>query len=190
MNSKTPTFFEGIAVAVAAALGGGALYGTLGLLLPGTGVLRLIIAGIGLAYLLYLLGRSPARVGRVTSLAGWTLAAAGLWLFHPPLGLYIVAHVGLTWLIRSLHFHKGPVAGLMDLALSALALAAAVWAAVQSGSLALSLWSFFLVQALFVAIPRRHGAETRSPIDVPPEDPFERAHRTAEAAVRKLSSLT
>jgi len=188
---KRPTFYEGIAVAVAAALGGGALYAALSLLIPGAGVLRLVIAAVALAYLLYLLSRSRERIGRVTTLAAWTLAAIALWLLHPPLVAYVALHVGLIWLARSLHFHSGPLAGLADLGLSTLALAAATWAALQSGSLPLSLWCFFLVQALFVAIPLRvgSGSETRAATS-PSEDPFEHAHRAAEAAVRRLSSLS
>ena len=73
--------------------------------------------------------------------------------------------------------------------LNGLALSGAIWAAVQSGSLFLSIWSFFLVQALFVGIPssisRRPGSKAAGP---DPEDRFQRAHRVAEAALRKLSS--
>ena len=59
-----------------------------------------------------------------------------------------------------------------------------------SGSLFLSIWSFFLVQALFVAIPTRlrQKAGDRGPAR-DSEDPFQRAHRAAEAALRKLSSV-
>jgi hypothetical protein len=185
---KTPTFFEGVTVAVVAALAGGALHAALALLLPGTGVLRLVIGALALGYLVYLLSRSPEPVGRVTALAAWGLAAGTLWLLHPPLVIYVALHVGLIWLARSLHFHSGPLASLADLGLSLLGLAGATWAAVQSGSLALSLWCFFLVQALFVAIPRRPVARARAAST--PEDRFERAHRAAGAAVRKLSSLS
>ena len=66
----------------------------------------------------------------------------------------------------------------------------AVWAATETGSPFLSIWSFFLVQALFVAIPVRVGGNHREP---QPEDHhderFERAHRAAQAALRRLSSV-
>ena len=70
------------------------------------------------------------------------------------------------------------------------ALAAGIWAATQTGSLFLSLWCFFLVQALFVAIPvnmNRKTAPGSSQRD--PEDRFQHAHRVAESALRRLSSL-
>jgi hypothetical protein len=50
----------------------------------------------------------------------------------------------------------------------------------------LSLWSYFLVQALFTAIPTRAA---RGPAAASEDDAFERAHRAAEAAVRWLSAV-
>jgi hypothetical protein len=53
----------------------------------------------------------------------------------------------------------------------------------------LGIWCFFLVQALFVAIPKRIN---RKPGAVPAghesADRFQHAYRAAETAVRKLSS--
>jgi hypothetical protein len=63
---------------------------------------------------------------------------------------------------------------------------AAIGAAVQTGSLLLSLWSYFLVQALFTTIPTRASA---GPASTNEDDAFERAHRVAEAAVRRLSAI-
>ena len=51
----------------------------------------------------------------------------------------------------------------------------------------LSLWSFFLVQALFVAIPPHLGRRSQS--ERGPEDTFQRAHRNAEQALRRLASV-
>ena len=91
---------------------------------------------------------------------------------------------------RSLYFYSSVLPALTDLMLSGLGLAAAVWAAGQTGSVFLSLWCFFLVQALFVVIPtrirRRHSESSLGPDGL---DRFQRAHRSAEAAVRRLSSL-
>jgi hypothetical protein len=101
----------------------------------------------------------------------------------------------MVWIIRVLYFSNGVLPALLDLGLSALALAAGVWAAGQTGSVLLAVWSFFLVQALFGSIPRSLTTQaltgratergTRPGAD---EEPFERAHRNAEAAVRRLSA--
>ncbi len=176
---KQPTFPEGVAVAVAASLAGGVLYAALNVVFPGVPVLRLLIAGIGLAYVVYLLGRSPERVGRVTTAAAWLLVAGMLWFTHPPLLFYICAHLGAIWLVRSLYFYSSALSALADLGLNGLALAAGIWAVTRTGS----------VFALFVAIPksiqRKSGAVEAGHA---PADRFQHAYRAAETAVRKLSS--
>lgn len=187
---KPPSFFEGVVIALAISVLGGALYSVLSSVLPAAAVLRLLIAGIGLAYVLYLLSRSRERVGRVTVVACWTLVTGVTWFIELPLILYIVTHLGLIWLIRSLYFYSSVLPALADLGLNGLSLTAAIWAARQTGSVFLSLWCFFLVQALFVAIPtglNRSNKETQAGPEN--EDRFQRAHRSAEAAVRKLSSI-
>jgi hypothetical protein len=44
------------------------------------------------------------------------------------------------------------------------------------------------VQALFVAIPDRLGARAARRLSAASDDAFDRAYRTAETAVRRLSS--
>jgi predicted membrane channel-forming protein YqfA (hemolysin III family) len=187
---KRPTFFEGVGVALTASLTGGALFSVLSASFAGSLVIRLLIAAIGFAYILYLLRRSRERVGRIVVVAGWLLAAAGIGFLHLPLVLYLVLHIGLVWLVRSLYFYSSVLSSLADLGLTGLALAAAVWALSVTGSLLLGLWCFFLVQALFVGIPNnlpRKSATASSAADV--EDHFQHAHQVAQAALRKLSSV-
>ncbi len=184
-----PTFLEGVVVALVASLVGRLLYAVLVPTLPGGPVLRLLIAGIALGYVIYLLRRSPERVGRITVLAVWSLAAGVLWLMGPPLLLYLSLHLGLIWLIRSLYFYSSMLSALVDLGLSGLSLAATVWAASHSQSLFLSIWCLFLVQALFAVIPtsmQRNGGAAPAHQE---HDRFERAHQAAETALRKLSSI-
>ena len=152
-------------------------------------VVRLLIAGLGLVYVLYLFGRSQERVGRVLTLGLWALAAGIAWFATPPLELYVLLHCGLIWIIRSLYSYSGVLPALIDLGLNGLALAAAIWAAVRSDSVFLIVWCFFLVQALYVAIPPNLRRQlTTAVAGTPGEDRFRRAHRAAEAALRKLSS--
>jgi NAD/NADP transhydrogenase beta subunit len=184
---KRPGFFEGALLALALSLVGSLAYGALNLIFPAALVLPLVIAGLSLAYLLYLLHRSPERVGRLTTLAVWFVMAALVWLWPLGLPLYVLAHLGTLWLVRSLYFHGSLTAAVADLMLSGLALIAALWAIGQTGSLFASLWCFFLVQALFSSIRGpAHGAQGTAGPD--PEDRFGQAHRAAEAALRRLSS--
>ncbi len=186
---KRPGFFEGVGVALAASIGGGVLFTVLAGLFAGGFVLRGLVALLGLLYVSYLLRRSKERVGRVTTLSLWLVAALGIWLLGLSLPLFLLAHLGLIWLVRSLYFHAGLIAAFADLGLLLFGLAAAVWAWLETGSLGLSFWCFFLVQALFVLIPAQlRRGRSRSPASAAEADPFQQAYRTAEAAVTRLST--
>jgi hypothetical protein len=160
---KIPSFLNGVLLALALSLSAAVGFAALTtVMFPGL-VIRLLIAGLGL-------------IGAV--------AAA---FFSPSLLVYLTVHVGMVWLIRALYYTAGVLPALLDLGLSALALAAAVWAAGQTGSVFLAVWSFFLVQALFVVMPR--SVRDPAPLkDGVRDDEFERAHRNAEAALRRLST--
>jgi hypothetical protein len=186
---KRPGFLEGAAVALVASIAGGACYAALTAVFPPLAVFRVLVAALGLAYVVYLLRRNEERVGRLTTVTIWLAAAGALWISEPPSLLYLCAHLGLVWLVRSLYFHSSLLAALADLGLVALGLAAAVWAARQSASFALSVWCFFLVQALYAAIPVRFPGESGRDGHAVPEDRFQRAHQAAEAALRGLHSI-
>ncbi len=187
---KHPTFFQGVAVALAASLIGSILFTALTPMFAGAVVLRLLIAGISFGYIVYLLGHSLVQVGRVTVVAFWVLLAGIIGLLDLSLPLYLLMHVVAIWLIRSLYYYSSLLCALADLGLNVLSLSAAVWAFIHTGSLFLGIWCFFLVQALFVAIPAHiNGTPGGSDPRRRNEDSFKRAHRTAQAAVRKLSSI-
>lgn len=180
---KRPSFLEGAGLALAAAVTTGlGLPAVAWLLSPGD-ALALLLAALSLAYLLYLLARAPRRVGRLVSLTVWSLVTGSLWILSASLPVQVLAHLGLLSLLRSLYFHAGPLAALADLGLTGLALAAAVGAYLHTGSAFLAVWCLFLVLALWVLIPMRGRRRRREPGD----DPFERAHRGAELALRKLA---
>ncbi len=185
---KRPTFVQGAALAFVLSLAGAALMSALGTVLSPAAALRIITAGAGLAYVLYLLGCSGTRVGRMVVLAAWAGAALAIWFLAPATGIYVLAHIALIWLVRSLYFYSSVLLALADLGLGGLGLGAAIWAAAVTHSVFATLWCFFLVQALFVAIPRsldrNHAA--REPV-AGDEVRFEHAHRVAESALRNLS---
>jgi len=178
-----PTFLEGAAVALALSLAGGAAQVLLGVLLLSSRVLPLTVALVGLGYLLYLLHRAGHRAGRVSALLTWFIATAGTLVIAP--GLMPPAQLMLLWAVRALYLQRGPLAALADLGLFGLGLGAALWAAAASGSLALALWCFFLVQALFPSIPsaRRGRADHAAGTG----DRFECAERSAVASLRRLA---
>ena len=155
--------------------------------LVGTGIaLRAVIALVAFAYVLCLVGKSGERVGRVATLTCWLVAAVGAGLVGLPFTAYVLVHVGLVWLVRSLYYYSGVLAALADLGLSVLGVAFAVWAAQRSGSAWLSFWCFFLTQAFHVLIPAALASGAARDGDA--DDSFSRAQRTAEEAIRRLST--
>jgi len=190
---KRPTFLQGVGVALAMAFAGAALYTAMSPFAVAAGLLRLIVSGLALAYVVYLLAASPVRTGRFAAFVLWLTAVVVASFLAPTLPAYLLAHVLLIWLVRSLYYRHGLLPALLDGGLSVIALAAGIWAALGTGSLFLALWCFFLVQALFVAIPDRVPADRVTGRAAPgaasgPEDDFGRAYRNAEAAVRRLST--
>ncbi len=184
-----PSFLEGVLVALGASLCATWLHAALGALVGPSAAMRLVIAGVGLGYVLYLLGRSSERVGRFTTLLAWTLVAGAAWGLGLPPGPYLLVHLGLVWAVRSLYFHAGLLAALADLGLQVLGLAAALWALLHTGSLLLGVWCFFLAQALYVAIRPRWPHRGSPPEQEGDEDAFRHAQGVADAALKRLASL-
>ena len=182
---RMPSLGAGLAAAFVLSACGDALLAALSPWLGSPTALRAVVALLGLAYALYAMGRSGERVGRITTIVCWLGIATAAWLLELPLAGYVLAHVGLAWLVRSLYYYSGLLPALADLGVSVLGAAFAVWAAQRSGSAWLAFWCFFLVQAFHALIP---ASLTRAGGSTPPDDAFARAHRAAEAAVRRLSS--
>lgn len=185
---NTPSLGAGLVAALALSACGAAVLAALSPWLGQATALRAVIALLGFAYTVYVVARSGERVGRLTTIVLWLAIAGGAWLVGLPLVGYVLLHVGLVWLVRSLYHYSGLLPALADFGLSLLGAAFAVWAAQRGGSAWLALWCFFLVQAFHVLIPptltRRDGAAAA----VATDDRFSRAHRAAEAAVRRLST--
>jgi hypothetical protein len=187
---KRPGFLQGVGVALMAALLGEVSFVALSPLVGTLTALHLVIASASFSYLVYLLRCSGVRTGRITTLLSWLLVTTATAWLAPPLMLYVLVHVALIWLVRSLYFYSSLLPAIADLGLNLVAVAAVVWATTQSGSLLLALWCFFLLQALFVAIPRTmNQTASAADGDANEVDHFEQARRTAQTALRKLSSV-
>jgi hypothetical protein len=186
-QKPAPSLGTGLVVAFVLSFSGAAVLAATAPWLGTATALRAVIAALGFAYTLYIIARSGERVGRITTLACWLAIASGAWLVGLPLGAYVLVHLGLVWLIRSLYHYSGLLPALADLGLTLLGAAFAVWATQRTGGAWLAFWCFFLVQAFHVFVP---ATLTRAKPAIDVDDPFARAHRAAEAAVRRLSSST
>lgn len=183
---KTPSFLRGIVIAIALSLSGSALFAVLAPTLGADAAVRTVIALLGLAYVLYLLASSGELTGRLTTTLAWVLLSGATWFVAPPLPLYLIVHAGMVWLVRSLYFCSSVLPALADLGLAALGLAGAIWAIQETHSLFLAIWCFFLVQTLFVRSIGSSNAGAKAGDGV--EAGFQQAHRTAEAALRRLAA--
>lgn len=187
---KQPTVFEGIGVAAITSLAGAAGFSMLAFMMGSGSVFRLMIAMMALGYVVYLLLRSNERVGRVSVITIWSVVAVVNFVLTPSFLLYVVIHLVMIWLVRVLYFYHGVLPALLDLGLTGLSVMTAVWAWVATGSLLLSFWCFFLVQSLFVLIPKKLSTNSQQKYTRPEsKDRFERAHHAAELAVRKLTRI-
>jgi hypothetical protein len=181
-----PGLLEGAAVAFATSVLGSGAFALLAPVVGRADALHAVIAGVSLAYLLYLVVRSRVRAGRAAVPAAWALLTFALALADAAPGVQLLAHAALVALARSLCFHRGVVPVIADLAVAAAGLAAGAWAVQQGAGVALAIWSLMLVQSLFVLIPSRPGPGAIHRAPAGDADAFLRAHRAAEAAVRRL----
>ena len=184
------TFWDGVAVALLGSVIGNIGFFGLSFLFSDDCAIRLVISGLAFAYIVYLLSRSQERIGRITVILIWSVLLVLLWIIYLPLTLFVVLHVLAIWLVRSLYCYASLVSSLADLGLNALSVTTAFWALQHTGSLFLTFWSFLLVQALFVFIPTGIvSPATEKETIGNSESDFKHAYQTAEAAVRKLSTL-
>ncbi|MDE0660530.1 MAG: hypothetical protein OXI79_12870 [Gammaproteobacteria bacterium] len=175
------TFTAGVVIAVLAAVAGAAASAVLG---HSPTAYRLVVALLAGGYVLYLLWTSDAKVGRVVAGVLLCTGSALAWLAEVPLGLFLFAHLGAIWLVRSCYFATSVPSALLDLGLIVLGAAGAAWAIERTQSPGLAIWTFFLVQSMFVFIPT--AARTRRPAS---EDAYQSARRAAIAAVRKMGAV-
>ena len=187
---KRPTLLEGATFSLLASLASSILLTTLTGILPGGVVFRLVLASCGFAYVIYLLGRSSERVGRVVVITAWFGISATAWWLSLPMPLYVLLHLVLVWLVRSLYHHSSLLPALADLGLLGVGLAMAFWAFAHTGNTFLAVWCFFLLQSLFVLIPS-NPVPKRATHRLPSKDEerFERAHRNAITALRGIHSI-
>jgi hypothetical protein len=182
---RTHSFWRQLLLALALSVLGVILHTTLSMFLGVSVSIRLSLLTLTLAYLLFLIQGSPVRSGRLMATLAYFGLCGLLIVLNPPLWLWLLLLTGFIWLLRSLQSYDSLIPAAIDALLCALALAAAIATARHSGSLFLSLWSYFLFQALLTLLPvtRNTGSVAAPSNDVD----FDTSHRNAEAALRRLS---
>ena len=159
---RMPSLGAGLGAAVVLSACGAALLAAMTPLLGLATALRAVIALLGFAYVLYVVGRSGERVGRVTTIVCWIVVASAAWLAGLPLAGYVLVHLGLVWLVRSLYYYSGLLPALADLGCHGCSAPRSPSGRRSARSSAwLALWCFFLVQAFHVLIPAVADAARR-----------------------------
>jgi len=187
--SAKPSLTRELVVGFMLSLVGAAFAASLTFVLPASAVYRAVVAGLGLAYVLHRLSHATERVGRIVTVGVWCAAAITIWVVAPPFAVYVAVHACLIWLVRVFYVHSDLRGGLADLGLSVMSLVFAVWALRRTESFFLGAWCFFLIQAMYVAIP--YWLAKRVPhgsADDLPEDRFAQAHRSAQEALKRLAT--
>ena len=184
-----PGVLDGVTLAMVISLAAAALSLLLGGFIVYGLLFELLLYGASLTYLLYLLRRSNARIGRLLVIASWATLSLGSWILDIALIEQVLLQAGLIWLVRSLYFHGSLFSAALDFGLVSAGLAASAWAMLNTGSLAAALWSFFLVQALFSWLPQPGRKSASTAAQAAEASTFQTAHRVAEDAVRKLSQI-
>jgi hypothetical protein len=185
---KKPTFIHGVVAAIVLAFIASAMVAAVTPFLGLGSVIRLAAPALALAYVLYLFRSSRQRTGRVVTLTLWAALTAITWWTGPPLAAYLLIHAGAVWLIRALYSYSGLIPALIDLGLCAISVLVFSWAFMRTGSVFVATWSYFLVQALWVAIPAKIEGGRAARMQPVTNEPFERARRQADAALRQLFS--
>lgn len=180
-----PGWLAGIAAAAALAAGSGLYAAAIPEFLAPSVAARALVTVLCGAYLIWLLRYQPNAIGKVSAAVAWCGFASLAWVLAPSVGMLAAGHALVIWLLRSLFFHDSLLPAGLDLLLGLAALLFAGVALERSGSVALSVWCFFLTQAAFAALPRRSEARLDRMTDAMG---FERARRQADAAIDRLSS--
>ena len=190
---KRPAFSEGIVVAILVSLAVTVVFTVLSSFFPTRWLLQALIAGVSLSYVCYLLVRSQEKTGRLTVIAVWGVITVVTWLFSPSTIITLFVHVGLIWLVRALYYYTSLVVALVDLGLTLFGMAAAIWTLLYTHSLFLSVWCFFLIQALFVVLPTdlksdllKANKQNTKPSPAQ-NDGFEQAYLSAKSALHQLT---
>jgi hypothetical protein len=185
MSAPARGFWREVVVALGLSLAAAALQPATALLLGPAAAWRLVTVVVAGAYALTLLAALAPRVGRFVMPVAWAVATLALVAFDPPLAVWALVQLVAIWLVRCLYAHDGFVVAVLDAGLSALAVAAGVATLMRTHSLFLAAWAFFLVQALWVLLPRSVAGTAPDAPDAP-ADTFDAACRSAEAALARL----
>ena len=184
-----PTLLEGVLVALILSLSVSPLVVFVQLAIGSLLAWKIVVMVLAYTYMCYLLARGGRRSGRVTlGLLALTVLLASL-VFNLRFPTLLLLCVTLLWAVRSFAYSRSLVSAGLQGGVCVLGCGAALMVYGHRSSMALAIWSFFLVQAAFVLIPaqfmRRSTAPSGTTLGDAP-DGFGRAYYAAEQALERL----
>lgn len=185
---KRPTILAGIAFAFVVAVFAMPAWWGLRMALPAALAFRIVALSGYLAYCAYLLRTAKTRVGALSLAVANLVIGMGLAFLPMTTPTVVVALAILVVLTRSLLFQRSLVAMALDGVTSLTGLMFAGYLFSETGSVVAALWSYFLVQSVFVVIPPHFPKESGLfPQDkAEAVDSFIHGHRQAEAALERI----
>lgn len=182
------SFADGLLLALAASGSGGLIFLILAPWFALTTLFKLLATVLAAGVVCFWMIRVPKKVGRITAFSLWLVLTILAWIFIPSAVVFTGLHVVMVWLLRSLYFYTSPLAAMVDLGLCGLSIIVSIAAFNHTESVFLALWCLFLLQALVTLIPPNFkqycGKQCGGSFS---NDRFEKAYRTAEWALRKIS---
>ena len=188
---KRPTILAGIAFAFVVAVFAVPAWWALSVALPGALAFRIVTLSGYLTDCTYLLRTAKTRVGALSLAVANLVIVLGLAFLPVSTPTVVGALAVLVSLNRSLLFQRSLVAMALDGITSFAGLMFAGYLFNQTGSVTAALWSYFLVQSVFVVIPPRFPKES----GLFPEDraegvdSFVHGQRQAEAALERIVQI-
>jgi hypothetical protein len=186
-----PTLLEGVLVALVLSLSVSPIVVFVQLAVGSLLAWKIGVMVLAYTYMCYLLMQSGRRSGRVTlGLLALTILLASI-MYNLRFPTILLLCVTLMWAVRSFAYSRSLVSAVLQGVVCVLGCGAALIVYGHSRSLALAIWSFFLVQAAFVLIPaqfiRRSATPSGTTLGVAP-DGFGLAYHAAEQALERLTT--
>lgn len=186
---KKATFSHGVIIALVISISIAAVFSLFHNSYLDGEVFRFLIITVAFPYLVYLLLSSKQRLGRISVILIWLIISVATFVFISSLMIFILSQLFMLWMIRSLYFYNNILSTIADLFLMVMSFIVAIWVWSFTGSLFVTFWCFFLMQALFVFIPIMILNKKNIEHDIddgPLVEPFDTAYHSAEQAVAKL----
>ena len=141
-------------------------------------------------YALFLVCRSSANSGKFALLFSIGLVFTLSFVFISSLLAFFVVCIGLVWLARNTLFFSGVFYAMGDLLLIAISFLFSAWAILETHSVFVAVWCFFMALAvggcLFQELTPINNKSAGNDFQINANNKFQRAYKAAELALKRV----